>query len=149
MQDFHKMYGLKTVVFRHSSMYGGDNLPPVIKGGLDGFAKKHYRSNADNYRNQLQFQAMENKVRDILYASDMVDLYLSAADKIEEISGEVFNIGGGFDNSLSLLELFEVLQNELDIEMIYQQLEWRESDQKIFIADISKIKGANKLGSAN
>ena len=56
------------------------------------------------------------------------------------IRGEVFNIGGGFSNSLSLLELFELLEKELDIQMKFEKLPWRQSDQKVFIADIGKIE---------
>ena len=50
----------------------------------------------------------------------------------------MFNIGGGIENSLSLLELFDLLENKLDIEMTYTQLPWRESDQKVFVADFEK-----------
>ena len=51
----------------------------------------------------------------------------------------VFNIGGGIEFSLSLLELFEMLECILNIKMKYNQLPERESDQLIFVADGSKI----------
>ena len=54
--------------------------------------------------------------------------------------GQVFAIGGGIENSLSLLELFAMLEKKLDIKMNYTQLDWRESDQKVFVADIEKAK---------
>ena len=57
-----------------------------------------------------------------------------------KISGEAFNIGGGMNQSLSLLELFDILIETLGIKMEYIQLPVRESDQKVFVADISKIK---------
>lgn len=60
--------------------------------------------------------------------------------KIEEIKGQVFNIGGGIDNSSSLLELFSTLESELGVELKYNQLPPRESDQRVFVADISKAK---------
>ena len=53
----------------------------------------------------------------------------------------MFNIGGGLSNSLSLLELFSMLEKKLDIVMKYENLPVRASDQKVFIADIAK---ANK-----
>lgn len=49
-------------------------------------------------------------------------------------------IGGGIENSSSLLELFQFLEQELDIKMTYQQLLPRESDQRVFVADITKAQ---------
>lgn len=79
------------------------------------------------------------QVRDVLHGEDIVNLYFSAKD-VEKAYGQVFNIGGGIDNSLSLLELFRLLEQKLDIKMPYTQLPWRESDQKVFVADINKVK---------
>jgi CDP-paratose 2-epimerase len=69
----------------------------------------------------------------------MVELYLLAPQNIERVRGEAFNIGGGLNNSLSLLEFFELLENKLEIKIEYKQLPARASDQKIFVADIDKI----------
>jgi len=79
------------------------------------------------------------QVRDIIYADDMVNLYFKALDVIEKISGNAFNVGGGMENSLSLLELFNFLEEELKVKLNYKVLPPRESDQKVFVADISKI----------
>jgi CDP-paratose 2-epimerase len=70
----------------------------------------------------------------------LVALYLQAADDIKKIRGQAFNIGGGIENSSSLLELFSFLEKELDIKMTYTQLPPRESDQRVFVADITKIQ---------
>lgn len=75
-----------------------------------------------------------------MYVSDCVALYLKAAGKIDVIKGQAFNIGGGVDNSSSLLELFTFLEKELDITMQYEQLLPRKSDQLVFVADIEKAK---------
>ena len=56
--------------------------------------------------------------------------------------GQAFNIGGNMDNSLSLLELFDLLEELLDVELRYERLAPRVSDQKVFVADVFK---ANKL----
>ena len=77
-------------------------------------------------------------MRDLLYATDCVALYLKAAVNIDEIKGQAFNVGGGIENSSSLLELFQFLEEELDIKMNYQKLPPRESDQRVFVADIAK-----------
>jgi CDP-paratose 2-epimerase len=80
------------------------------------------------------------QVRDLLYASDTVNLYLAATTQIDLLSGEMFCVGGGMKNSSSLLELFVFLENELGINMTYDKLSPRESDQKVFVADNRKAK---------
>ena len=51
----------------------------------------------------------------------------------------LFNIGGGVENSLSLLELFEILEQKLDIKMNYREIDWRESDQKVSLQISRKL----------
>jgi CDP-paratose 2-epimerase len=80
------------------------------------------------------------QVRDVLYSSDLIDCYFSAIESVDKCGGEIFNIGGGVENSLSLLELFDILEKELDIKMEYEELPPRKSDQKFFVADIQKAK---------
>ena len=79
-------------------------------------------------------------MRDVLHADDMIKLYFAAIQNIGNIKGQAINIGGGIENSLSLLELFALLEKELGIELHYEKLPPRESDQKIFVADIAKAK---------
>lgn len=61
-------------------------------------------------------------------------------NKRDIATGKIFNIGGGVSNSLSLLELFEMLEGMLDIKMQFTRLPRRQSDQDYFVADISKAK---------
>ena len=70
----------------------------------------------------------------------MVNLYFKAVDRIEDIKGNVFNIGGGVKNSMSLLELFLWLEKEKNININVIKKEWRLNDQKVFIANINKAK---------
>ena len=70
----------------------------------------------------------------------MVSLYYTALEKTDLLAGKAFNIGGGMEQSLSLLELFAMLENMLHIKMEYQKLPARVSDQKVFVADITKIR---------
>jgi CDP-paratose 2-epimerase len=80
------------------------------------------------------------QVRDLLFVDDCVACYFAAANKIKEVRGQAFNIGGGMENSSSLLELFHILKEELDVQLKYAQLPWRLSDQKFFVADNSKAE---------
>ncbi|MCK5535968.1 MAG: GDP-mannose 4,6-dehydratase [Bacteroidales bacterium] len=140
MLDFARIYGLKTVVFRHSSMFGGRQFATYDQGWIGWFTQQ-----AINIKNGIQKEPFTisgngKQVRDIAYASDMIDLYLEASRKIDIIRGQAFNVGGGMDNSSSLLELFTFLENELDIKMDYKELPVRESDQRVFVADLTKVK---------
>ena len=74
----------------------------------------------------------------------MVSLYYSAVLHSDIMAGQAYNIGGGLSQSLSLLELFDLLNSKLGIEMKYSCLAPRISDQKVFVADISKI--SNDIG---
>ncbi|BBG65030.1 dTDP-glucose 4,6-dehydratase [Hydrogenimonas sp.] len=144
MLDFARIYGLNTVVFRHSSMFGGRQFATYDQGWIGWFTQKAVEIKHGKLKEPFTISGNGKQVRDLLYASDCVDLYLKASRKIESIKGEAFNIGGGVENSSSLLELFSFLESELDIKIEYIKLPPRESDQKVFVADISKAK--NMIG---
>jgi CDP-paratose 2-epimerase len=140
MLDFARIYGIKTAVFRHSSMFGGRQFATYDQGWLGWFTQKALEIKTNTLKEPFTISGNGKQVRDLLYASDCVDLYLKASQKIDTIKGQAFNIGGGMQNSSSLLELFSFLETELDIKMIYTQLPPRESDQRVFVADITKAK---------
>jgi CDP-paratose 2-epimerase len=140
MLDFHRIFKLNTVVFRHSSMYGGRQFSTYDQGWIGWFCEQALNVSQGKLLKPFTISGDGKQVRDVLHADDMIELYFMAASKIDTISGEVFNIGGGQKNSLSLLELFDVLESELHIKLKYEKLPPRESDQKVFIADISKAE---------
>ena len=142
MLDFHRIYGLKTVVFRHSSMYGGRQYATADQGWIGWFCEKAVELARNPDTPPFTISGNGKQVRDILHADDIVRLYFAALDNIGRIAGEAFNIGGGIDQSLSLLELFQFLNAELNIKMKYTRLPPRRSDQKVFVADIAKISAA-------
>jgi CDP-paratose 2-epimerase len=139
MQDYHRIFGLKTVVFRHSSMYGGRQYSTSDQGWIGWFCKQAIETLIHPDREPFTISGNGKQVRDVLFSDDMVRLYFSTLHAISAMAGKAYNIGGGMDNSFSLLELFSALENELGIKLNYEQLPPRESDQKIFVADISKI----------
>ena len=79
-------------------------------------------------------------MRDVLHADDIKTLYKAALDNIDKARGQAFNIGGGIKNSLSLLELFSLLEEIVGTSLRYTQIPVRESDQRVFVADLSKAK---------
>ena len=139
MLDFHRIFGLKTVVFRHSSMFGINQHATFDQGWIGWFCQQALDIKADPKREPFTISGTGKQVRDVLFNDDVVNLYFMAKD-CKEAYGQVFNIGGGIENSLSLLELFAMLEKMVDVKMEYKQLPWRESDQKVFVADIEKAR---------
>jgi len=137
MLDWARMFHLNTIVFRHSSMYGARQFGTYDQGWISWFCQQALETQK-NPRHQFTISGNGKQVRDVLHAQDMIALYLAAPRYIAHARGQVFNIGGGMENSLSLLELFQFLEKELNIQLHYTQLPPRASDQKIFVADITK-----------
>jgi CDP-paratose 2-epimerase len=140
MLDYHRMFGIKTVVFRHSSMYGGRQFSTFDQGWIGWFVQKALEVKMGVLKEPFTISGNGKQVRDVLYVNDIIALYLLAAEKIGSIQGQVFNIGGGMSNSLSILELFDILQEKIKCRLNYIKIPPRESDQKVFVADISKIE---------
>lgn len=140
MLDFARIYGLKTVVFRHSSMFGGRQFATYDQGWIGWFTGQAINIKNGTQKEPFTISGNGKQVRDIAYASDMIELYLMASKKIDTIKGQAFNVGGGMNNSSSLLELFSFLEKELDITMKYTELPVRESDQRVFVSDLRKAK---------
>jgi CDP-paratose 2-epimerase len=139
LRDYHRIFGLKTIVFRHSSMYGGRQFATEDQGWIGWFCQMASQTRKGIRKNPFTISGNGKQVRDVLHAEDMISLYFRALINAEKIAGQAFNIGGGIDNSLSLLELFEVLTENIAQNLEYQKIPKRESDQRVFIADISKI----------
>lgn len=136
--DFSRTYGLKTVVFRHSSIYGGRQFSTYDQGWIGWFCQKAIDASKGILKEPFTISGDGKQVRDVLHVEDAVKLYFSAVEAIDKVKGNAFNIGGGIENSLSLLELFDMLEQELVCKLIYTKIPWRKSDQKIFVADITK-----------
>lgn len=144
VRDWHRNFGLKTTVFRHSSIYGGRQFATFDQGWIGWFCTQ-----AVNQLDALQrggspelftIAGTGKQVRDVLHADDLVRLYRAAFENADAAAGEVFNIGGGIENSLSLLELFDLLEKvtPLPEPLRYQRLPRRQSDQNFFVANAAK-----------
>lgn len=137
--DYSRLYNLRTVVFRHSSIYGSRQFATYDQGWIGWFCAKAIEAGKGLLKEPFTISGNGKQVRDLLFVDDMVNLYLLAVDSIGKVKGNAFNIGGGMQNSLSLLELFEILEQKFKVKLGYIQLPWRYSDQKIFVADMKKI----------
>jgi CDP-paratose 2-epimerase len=136
--DYARIYNIETTVFRHSSMYGGRQFSTSDQGWIGWFISEAI--DAVKTKNSIFISGNGKQVRDLLYGSDMVDLYLKAINFKNELSGKAFNIGGGMENSLSILELFQILEDKINHKFNLSFGPPRESDQKVFVADTKKLR---------
>lgn len=140
MLDYARVYGLNTVVFRHSTIYGGRQFATFDQGWVGWFCRQALRQQRDPLSAPFTIAGDGKQVRDLLFVDDAVDAYFAAATHITAARGEAFNIGGGMPNSSSLLELFAQLETITGSILRYEQLPWRASDQRFFVADNSKAR---------
>lgn len=137
MLEYARNFGLNTVVFRHSTIYGGRQISTFDQGWVGWFCQQALTAKDDS-RHSFSINGNGKQVRDLLHVSDAVACYLAAHEHRLQARGNAFNIGGGYENSMSLLELLLHLEKELQVQLTPRQLPWRANDQKYFVADNSK-----------
>jgi len=148
VRDWNRNFGLQTVVFRHSSIYGGRQFASYDQGWIGWFCQKAIEQKKiwgnGHTPEPFTISGTGKQVRDVLHAKDLIRLYHSAWQQRDAVAGKIFNIGGGLPNSLSLLELFTLLEKLLKLDittpLVYTHLPRRQSDQDYFVADISRAK---------
>jgi CDP-paratose 2-epimerase len=140
--EYARTYGLRTAVFRHSTIYGGRQHSTFDQGWVGWFCMQALAQKKNPSSEPFTISGDGKQVRDLLHVEDAVSCYLEAARQIDGIKGEAFNIGGGAANSCSLLELFRMLEGMLGISLKFTKLDWRHEDQRFFVADNSKISTA-------
>ena len=131
-QEYAHIYGMKTAVFRMSCIYGTRQFGFEDQGWVAWFII------AALFNKPITIYGNGKQVRDILYVDDLVEAY----DKFIEsnLKHIVLNIGGGPKNTTSLLEFLDFLKQELGKKPKITFSDWRPSDQKVYISDISKVK---------
>lgn len=95
MLDYSRIYGLKTVVFRHSSIYGGRQFATYDQGWIGWFCEKAIEAKRGLLKEPFSISGNGKQVRDVLHASDAIKLYFTTVEKIEKAKGHAFNVGGG------------------------------------------------------
>jgi len=140
--EYARTYGLRTAVFRHSTIYGGRQHSTFDQGWVGWFCMQALAQKKNPSPEPFTISGDGKQVRDLLHVEDAVSCYLEAARQIDGIKGEAFNIGGGSANSCSLLELFGMLEGMLGISLKFTKLDWRHEDQRFFVADNYKISTA-------
>jgi CDP-paratose 2-epimerase len=132
--DYARIYGLRTVVFRQSCIYGPRQFGMEDQGWLAWFAIRALQ------RERVTIYGDGKQVRDALWVGDLVAAYDAAVKNIEHTSGKAYNIGGGPANTLSLLELVELLNRNFGRKLQAGFDDWRPGDQPVFVSNIAKAK---------
>jgi len=134
--DYARSFGLKTAVFRMSCIYGPHQFGTEDQGWIAHFLIRALEDRPITlYGDGMQ-------VRDILYVEDLVRAFRLAERRIGEISGQAFNVGGGPANTVSLLELLDLI-GELHGQRPEVSFEpWRTGDQRYYVSDTQKLEAA-------
>lgn len=132
-QEYGKLYGLKTGIFRMGCITGPRAMAVEAHNWEPYFIWVNVTANVLNV---YGFKAKQ--VRDVIDARDLVRAFAEFSQKPR--SGEVYNIGGGRKNSVSLLESFKIIENITGKPMNYLLKPKREGDHKVYISDLGKIK---------
>jgi CDP-paratose 2-epimerase len=131
--DYSRIFGLKTIVFRQSGIYGPHQFGIEEQGWLAWFC------NALLFDKPVTIFGDGKQVRDVLYVQDLINAYEAAFQNVDRTVGKAYNIGGA-DYSLSIWELFGILEKLSGKKFNFKFGSWRPGDQKIFISDISRAK---------
>ena len=132
--DYARIYGIQSVTFRQSCIYGTRQFGIEDQGWVAWFTI------AAVLGKQITIYGDGKQIRDVLHVDDLVRAYEAAIDHREAASGQAFNIGGGPANTLSLRELLAYLEQMLGIEIPLQWADWRPGDQPVFVCDLSKAR---------
>lgn len=133
--DYARTYRMPALVFRMSCIYG-----PHQHGNEDQGWVAHFIIQTITGQ-PITIYGDGRQVRDILFIDDLVDAFLLAQQHMKKLSGNAFNIGGGPANSISLLELLDLLAELHGGELSITFEDWRAADQRYYVTDISKFSG--------
>ncbi len=135
VRDYARIYGMPTVVFRQSCIYGPRQFGVEDQGWVAWFII------AAQLAKSITIFGNGKQVRDLLHVEDLLDAYDAAVGSMDRISGQIYNLGGGPENQLSIWAEFAPILEELRGEPIpTARGGWRPGDQRIFVADIRKAE---------
>jgi CDP-paratose 2-epimerase len=132
-RDYARIYGLRTVVFRQSCIYGPRQMGMEDQGWIAWFMIAVLTGQP------ITIYGDGNQVRDILHVNDLIDAYQAAIDQIDIASGQIYNIGGGPNNIMSVWsDLGPCLEKLYGEPIPVIRADWRPGDQRIYVSDIRK-----------
>lgn len=142
--DCARIYALPAIVFRMSCIYGPHQFGTEDQGWV-----AHFLINALEQR-PITVYGDGKQVRDVLFVGDLIDAFLLAKKHIRTLSGQVFNLGGGVENTTSLRELLALIGQLNESKPRIKFSNWRPGDQRYYVTNFSKFHTATgwspKLG---
>lgn len=132
--DYARIYGMKTVAFRQSCIYGTRQFGIEDQGWIAWFCV------AATMGRPFTIFGDGKQIRDALWVGDLIDAYERALARIDRVRGEAFNVGGGPGNTLSLNELVAKLESAFGRRFDVPYADWRPGDQRVFVADVGKAR---------
>lgn len=135
--EYIDTYGINGIINRCGILTGPWQMGKVDQGVVVLWAAKHIYKKELSY---IGFGGSGKQVRDMLHVRDLFELLTLQLKEIEQINGEVFNVGGGLENSASLAELTELCREATGENIkISRQADTRPGDIRIYITDNSKV----------
>ena len=135
VRDYARIYQLPTVVFRQSCIYGTRQFGIEDQGWLAWFVIAAIKGRP------ITIYGNGKQVRDVLFIDDLLDAYDAAFSRINKVAGQVFNIGGGRENAVSVwMEFGPMIESLLGRAVKTRQKDWRPGDQPVYISDIRKAR---------
>ena len=134
VRDYARIYGLRTITFRQSCIYGYRQFGIEDQGWVAWFTIQAVLDRP------ISIYGDGKQVRDMLFVDDLVDAYQRAIRDIETTSGKIYNLGGGPRNKMCLHDLIANLEALTDRKLRYHYDEWRPGDQPVFVCNVEKAK---------
>jgi CDP-paratose 2-epimerase len=134
-RDYARIYGLRSVVFRQSCIYGPRQFGIEDQGWLA------WMTIAAVTGRKITIYGDGKQVRDVLHVNDLLNAYDAAVEKIDAAKGQIYNMGGGTRNVMAIwAEFGPILERLLGKKIEVDRADWRPGDQKVFYADFRKAQ---------
>lgn len=134
-QEYHCQYGLPTTILKMSCIFGLFQAGAIEQGWISHFLKTIL--NGDG---KLIFFGTGKQVRDILDARDVARLYIDCIENMDKCNGEIFTVGGGLENTVSLIEAVEAIEELIGKKATIEYQPKRPADQDIYISSLKRVK---------
>jgi CDP-paratose 2-epimerase len=134
--DYSRVFGLPALVFRMSCIYGPHQFGNEDQGWIAYFLLRALQ------HKPITLYGDGCQVRDVLYVNDLVNALLIAQANMDRLSGSAFNMGGGPANSISLLELIDLVEDIHGSRPLLQFAPWRTGDQRYYVTNYCNFQKA-------
>jgi CDP-paratose 2-epimerase len=134
--DYARTFAIPATVLRMSCIYGPHQFGTEDQGWVAHFLIQALR------RAPLTLYGDGFQVRDVLFVEDLVNAMLLAHERIDVTAGRAFNIGGGPTNTVSLLELLDLIAGITGVQPAFDVEPWRPADQRYYVSNTGRFEQA-------